>query len=45
MKRKNDVKIYTGKPDVYTGEATGLRRDLSRSTKISQIKILILINF
>ena len=32
--RKNMVKEYVGKPDVYTGEATGIRRDLVRSTKI-----------
>ena len=28
------VKEYEGKPDVYNGEATGIRRDLVRSTKI-----------
>lgn len=33
--RKNFVKEYTGKPEVYGGEATGIRRDLIRSTKIS----------
>jgi U3 small nucleolar RNA-associated protein 3 len=33
--RKNYVKEYTDKPDVYGGEATGIRRDLIRSTKIS----------
>ena len=32
--RKKLVKDYVGKPDVYTGEATGIRRDLIRSTKI-----------
>ena len=32
--RKNMVKDYVGKPDVYSGEATGIRRDLIRSTKI-----------
>ena len=32
--RKKYVKEYAGKPDVYTGEATGIRRDLIRSTKI-----------
>lgn len=31
--RKNYVKEYTEKPLVYTGEATGIRRDLSRSIK------------
>ena len=29
--RKNFVKNYEGKPDVYSGEETGLRRDLIRS--------------
>ena len=33
--RKNYVKEYTEKPLVYTGEATGIRRDLNRSTKIN----------
>jgi hypothetical protein len=33
--RKNMVKEYIQKPDVYGGEATGIRRDLVRSTKIS----------
>ena len=32
--RKKMVKEYEGKPDVYNGEATGIRRDLVRSTKI-----------
>ncbi len=32
--RKKMVKEYMGKPDVYTGEATGIRRDLVRSIKI-----------
>ena len=32
--RRRNVKEYVGKPDVYTGEATGIRRDLVRSTKI-----------
>ena len=32
--RRKMVKEYVGKPDVYTGEATGIRRDLVRSTKI-----------
>lgn len=32
--RKNMVKKYEGKPLVYTGEATGIRRDLSRSVKL-----------
>jgi len=32
--RKNMVKEYEGKPDVYIGETTGIRRDLIRSTKI-----------
>ena len=32
--RRRNVKEYIGKPDVYTGEATGIRRDLIRSTKI-----------
>ena len=32
--RQKMVKDYIGKPDVYTGEATGIRRDLIRSTKI-----------
>jgi hypothetical protein len=32
--RKNMVKEYEGKPEVYGGEATGIRRDLIRSTKI-----------
>ena len=32
--RKKMIKEYVGKPDVYTGEATGIRRDLVRSTKI-----------
>lgn len=32
--RRRNVKEYVGKPDVYTGEATGIRRDLIRSTKI-----------
>jgi len=32
--RKNMVKEYDGKPDVYIGETTGIRRDLIRSTKI-----------
>lgn len=32
--RRKNVKEYIGKPDVYTGEATGIRRDLIRSTKI-----------
>lgn len=33
-KRKQLVKEYEGKPDVYLGEATGIRRDLIRSTKL-----------
>ena len=33
-KKKKMVKEYEGKPDVYMGEATGIRRDLVRSTKI-----------
>ena len=33
-KRRKLVKEYEGKPDVYMGEATGIRRDLIRSTKI-----------
>ena len=32
--RRKLVKEYEGKPDVYMGEATGIRRDLIRSTKI-----------
>ena len=32
--RKKLVKEYEGKPDVYMGEATGIRKDLIRSTKI-----------
>lgn len=32
--RKNMVKEYEGKPDVYVGETTGIRRDLIRSVKI-----------
>ena len=32
--RRKLVKEYEGKPDVYMGEATGIRRDLVRSTKI-----------
>ena len=32
--RRKYVKDYVGKPDVYMGEATGIRRDLIRSTKI-----------
>ena len=32
--RRKMVKEYEGKPDVYMGEATGIRRDLVRSTKI-----------
>ena len=32
--RRKLVKQYEGKPDVYMGEATGIRRDLIRSTKI-----------
>ena len=32
--RKNMVKEFTEKPLVYTGEATGIRRDLSRSKKL-----------
>ena len=32
--RRRYVKDYVGKPDVYMGEATGIRRDLIRSTKI-----------
>jgi U3 small nucleolar RNA-associated protein 3 len=31
--RKNFVKEYQGKPEVYGGESTGIRRDLIRSTK------------
>jgi len=31
--RKNMVKEYSSKPDVYIGETTGIRRDLIRSTK------------
>lgn len=31
---KNMVKKYEGKPDVYGGETTGIRRDLGRSTYI-----------
>jgi len=31
--RKNMVKEYVGKPEVYGGETTGIRRDLIRSTK------------
>lgn len=32
--RKNMVKEYTGKPEVYGGEATGIRTHLIRSTNI-----------
>ncbi len=32
--RRKMVKEYEGKPDVYMGEATGIRRDLIRSVKI-----------
>ncbi len=32
--RKKLVKEYEGKPDVYGGETTGIRRDLVRSTQI-----------
>ena len=32
--RKKFVKEYEGKPDVYMGEATGIRRDLVRSVQI-----------
>jgi U3 small nucleolar RNA-associated protein 3 len=32
--RKNMVKEYESKPEVYGGEVTGIRRDLIRSTKI-----------
>ena len=32
--RKKLFKEYEGKPDVYMGEATGIRRDLIRSVKI-----------
>ena len=32
--RRKLVKQYEGKPDVYMGEANGIRRDLIRSTKI-----------
>jgi hypothetical protein len=28
------IKEYEGKPEVYMGEATGIRRDWVRSTKI-----------
>lgn len=31
--RKNMVRLYEGKPEVYGGEITGIRRDLVRSTK------------
>jgi hypothetical protein len=31
--RKNMIKTYEGKPEVYGGELTGIRRDLIRSTK------------
>jgi len=31
--RKNFIKEYEGKPEVYGGEVTGIRRDLIRSTK------------
>ena len=31
--RKNFIKEYAGKPEVYGGEVTGIRRDLIRSTK------------
>ena len=33
--RKNFVKTYEGKPERYAGEATGIRRDLIKSTKIN----------
>ena len=33
-KRKNYVKEYTGKPLNYAGEATGIREDLIRGTKL-----------
>lgn len=33
-KRRNYVKEYTEKPLAYTGEATGIRRDLVRSVKL-----------
>lgn len=33
--RKKMVKEYVGKPDVYMGEATGIRRNYIRSTKIN----------
>lgn len=33
--RKNYVKEFTEAPLVYTGEATGIRRDLSRSIKLN----------
>jgi len=32
--RRKMIKEYEGKPEVYMGEATGIRRDLVRSTKI-----------
>ena len=32
--RSKYVKNYEGRPDVYAGEATGIRRDLIRSTKL-----------
>jgi hypothetical protein len=34
LKRKNYVKEYTGKPLNYAGEATGIRDDLVRATKL-----------
>lgn len=34
MQRKNYIKAYEGKPEVYGGEITGIRRDLVRSTKL-----------
>ena len=33
--RNKAVKKYVGKPDVYMGEATGIRRDYVRSTKLT----------
>lgn len=33
--RSKMVKKYEGKPDVYMGEATGIRRDYVRSTKLT----------
>ena len=32
--RRKMIKEYEGKPEVYMGEATGIRRDLIRSVKM-----------